>query len=198
MFPFYDAVEASLNVDDNDSATVSWSSFRTDPENVPVSQEYYLNNSGNVSNTNTLTRFYADLVMSTYLTEKVDYFESSHHQESVGLNIIPPPTSPNYNIIYKRRSELNNFDNVEVYTPIDTVGTNTGTVNSNVPMYVAIRGTSTLYDVYRDISVVLDYGTTHILGSSYQSELTNLYNTIKPIVDVEQRPVYFVGHTYIR
>lgn len=195
MFPFYDAVEASLNVDDNDSATVSWSSFRTDPENVPVSQEYYLNNSGNVSNTNTLTRFYADLVMSTYLTEKVDYFESSHHQESVGLNIIPPPTSPNYNIIYKRRSELNNFDNVEVYTPIDTVGTNTGTVNSNVPMYVAIRGTSTLYDVYRDISVVLDYGTTHILGSSYQSELTNLYNTIKPIVDVEQRPVYFVGHS---
>lgn len=183
MFPLWDAMETHITQDPTSgSISTSWSSFRTAPESVPVSPEYTLVNQGDVSGTSALTKFYADIVESTYQTNLVDYFENSQVQDNVSQQVIP--TTINYNTIYRRVDF--GIDNMKVYVPI--------TQNANLPMYIAFRGTQTIYDYYRDLNVVLDYGSSSVLGS-FNSEMTTIYNAIKTFIETENRPVTILGHS---
>jgi len=175
-------MEAHIQQDSSGSISTGWSSFRTDPEIVPLAPEYTLVNSGDVSTASAQTKFYADIIQSTYQTNNVDYFENTFIQDSVSQQTIP--TSTNYNTIYRRVDF--NIDNMKVYVPI--------TSNANLPMYIAFRGTQQIYDLYRDINVVLDYGSASVLGQ-FNSEITTIYNTLKTFIETENRPITILGHS---
>lgn len=174
-----------------ESPDTTWSQFRTDPESVPVSQDYTLSNSGNVSGTTAQTRFYADLVQSTYLELLTEYFQNPFVNSTVAQQHIDDGTAISYNETYKLETQFNQFDNMKVYSPISHPSVLT---TSTSPIYICFRGTQTFFDIYRDLNVLLDYGTDHAI-TGFVNEITTIYNALRQFIIDANRPVTILGHS---
>jgi len=70
------------------------------------------------------------------------------------------------------------------------------TTNANPPIYIVFRGTdlTNIYDIYRDLSVLVDYSTTQAL-SVIDTELDNIITTLSPFLVEQQRKVHIIGHS---
>lgn len=91
--------------------------------------------------------------------------------------------------VYFRRS-ITSDDFVSCYLPIDRDEENL------LPMYVSIRGTDDIWDIFKDVNFLMNYGTNSSLNiTGYNSKLTTLYNDIIEAMNVYAGPLVLISHS---
>lgn len=129
--------------------------------------------------------FFAELAQSMYDESPITYFESPCDFDSE-----TPTGSIDANIkaVYQLQTQFN-YDNMRVYKPLLN--------NPNIltqPIYILFRGTSTGWDIYRDLNILLNYGSYGIL-QGVNTEITNIYNSLKTFIQTEGRAIHIIGHS---
>jgi len=65
---------------------------------------------------------------------------------------------------------------------------------SPAPIYIVFRGTSTIFDYFRDLNILLDYSGANPI-SLFNSEMTSIYNTLKSYITTQNRAIHIVCHS---
>jgi len=178
-------VEALVNDADGIAPATTWQSFRVGSEYTHSETEYDYTNRGLTSNMTATEDFFAELAQSMYDALAITYFESPCDFDS------ETPTGsidPNIKAAYQLQTQFN-YDNMRVYKPLLT--------NPNIltqPIYILFRGTSTGWDIYRDLNILLNYGSYEIL-QGVNTEITNIYNSLKTFIQTEGRAIHIIGHS---
>lgn len=143
------------------------------------------------------TRFYAQLVHNTYSTNRPTHIVSDvstdlYRTDTWGGTIKSMSTYDAYErrAVYYKRS-IQSSDIATIYLPIDRDR------DEVLPIYLSIRGTADLWDVFKDVNFLLNYGTGSTLNlTGYTAKFTQLYNdTREAMLAVANHPLVITSHS---
>lgn len=182
------------HIDNVNGERKTWTELRTAPRTDE--EEFTYNDMGTIANVSVHTKYYASIAQSVYPDANtnylgfVEYYESPPNETGTYIDIDAEATGSSSIVpaVYKHETQFSNIDNMEVYTPMltDTL--------SSAPIYIVFRGTDTLFDVYRDISIIYDYQTNQPL-TQINNEITTIVNELTTLLTLQNRPYVIIGHS---
>lgn len=178
-----EVIEVFNNINPPHWATLNTQTNATDPK-------FSLVNGGSTTNIpqGGTIDFEAKLMANGYLpyNDRNTYFQHSLYQE-LHNGIMIPTLYEKYTL-----STLVYDDYLTIYEPIQK------SENLTIPWIVLWKGTDSLMDVVKDVSILRSYYTNDWLSTrtyTTTNQLDQLIQIIKPIFENSQRKVHFISHS---
>jgi hypothetical protein len=78
-----------------------------------------------------------------------------------------------------------------IYKPVIQANEN----NINIPYYVSITGTDSVYDAIKDLDIMLDYAGYENLLTTYSSDFNTVMTALRTIMDLDNQSYIFTAHS---
>jgi hypothetical protein len=139
--------------------------------------------------------FYAKLVNHCYMDQhtKLSHIKSDLHYYDDSLYVNEPKgltgvSVEDRKVLYERRET--GYDHLDIWLPINRDN------NNNVPIYVVIRGTSELYDYFKDLNLLHNHYThSNTDFTDFMTVETTILNQMYEILPITTEKVIFVSHS---
>jgi hypothetical protein len=107
-----------------------------------------------------------------YMQHDTDLYSDTNFMNTP-KSLSPDEASINDRRVIYEQVSIQSSDTTAIYAPIDRDVTNAH------PIYVAIRGTDNIWDIFKDVNLLLNYETgQHLDLTGYNTTVTSIYNDV--------------------
>jgi len=82
-------------------------------------------------------------------------------------------------------------ENVTVYEPI----LRTTETDVNVPYYIVFTGTNSLYDIVKDLDIMLDYTGHENLLTTFSNDVSTIIGFLRTVLELNNQKIVLIGHS---